>query len=321
VGEIAVTVQLVNADLLAALEEYLSRRHTLGFQLIEEERNARRFLEWLWDRGNTRASFTVAEATTWARGAGTFKNSYQGQRLSALKGFSRYCHALGMDVQVPTASALNTGKNRRTPHIYTQNEVDALITACQEVFTPVLVQATMANILALLAVSGMRIGEVLRLKPQDIHAPEFTVLVRANKHGPDRLIPVHPTTVDALAKYESSPYRRTVGPHPDGPLFVNTRGTACQRETVEDHFQRIRAAAKFTWEGTTPCLHDLRHTFATRQMIQAYSVDDGNPAARLSLLTTWLGHSDPSHTYWYIQAVPELLALAANRLNTKITME
>jgi integrase/recombinase XerD len=121
-----------------------------------------------------------------------------------------------------------------------------LIAACQEVFTPVLVQVTMANIIALLAVSGMRIGEVLRLKPQDIHARGFTVLVRANKHGPDRLIPRHPTTVDALAKYESSPYRRTEGPHPDGPLFVNTRGKACQRETVEDHFQRIRAAANIT---------------------------------------------------------------------------
>ncbi|GAA4026922.1 hypothetical protein GCM10023063_04880 [Arthrobacter methylotrophus] len=184
-------VQPLNADLLAALEEYLSRRHALGFQLIEEERNARGFLEWLWARGNTRAAFTAAEATIWARGAGTFKNSYQGQRLSAVKGFSRYCRALGMDVQVPTAGALNTGKYRRTPHIYTQNEVDALIAACQEVFTAVLVQATMANIVALLAVSGMRVGEVLRLKPQDIHASEFTVLVRANKHGPDRLIPLH----------------------------------------------------------------------------------------------------------------------------------
>lgn len=314
-------VQPVNADLLAALEEYLSRRHTLGFQLIEGERNIRRFLEWLCARGNTRASFTAAEATIWARGAGAFKNSYQGQRLSAVKGFSRYCHALGLEVQVPTGSALNIGKNRRTPHIYSQNEVDALIAACQGVFTSVLVQVTMANIIALLTVSGMRIGEVLRLKPQDIHAPEFTVLVRANKHGPDRLIPLHPTTVDALAKYESSPYRQSVGPRPDGPFFVNTRGTACQRGTVERHFQRIRAAASFTWEGNTPCLHDLRHTFATRQMIQAYSIDDGDPAARLSLLATWLGHSDPSHTYWYIQAVPELLALAANRLNTNITME
>ncbi|WP_314192305.1 tyrosine-type recombinase/integrase [uncultured Arthrobacter sp.] len=315
------TAHPVNAELVAALEDYLNRRHALGFQLIEEERHARRFLEWLWARGNMQAAFSATEATTWVRGAGNFKNSYQRQRLSAVRDLSRYCRALGMDAQVPAASALNTGKHRRTPHIYTQCEVDALIAACQEVFTPVLVRATMANIIALLAVSGMRVGEVLRLKPQDIQAPAATMLVRANKHGPDRLIPLHTTTVDALATYQCSPYRQAVRPHPDGPLFVNSKGMAYQRQTVEDHFQRLRAAANFTWEGTAPCLHDFRHTFATRQMIHAYTTDGGNPAARLSLLATWLGHSHPSHTYWYIQAVPELLALAANRMGTAITLE
>ncbi len=311
----------VNTNLAAALDGYLSRRHALGFQLIEEERVARRFLEWLWNRGNTQATFTAADVTVWARGTDHFKNSYQRQRLSSLRGFARYCLAMEMDVQVPTASALNTGKDRRIPHIYTQSEVDALIAACQDVFTPVLVQATMATIIALLAVSGMRVGEALRLKPQDIHAHEAAALIRANKNGPDRLIPLHPTTVDALAKYESSPHRQAVGPRPDGPIFINSKGTAYQRGTVEDHFQRIRAAADFTWDGTTPCLHDLRHTFATRQMIQAYTTEDANPAARLSLLATWLGHSDPAHTYWYVQAVPELLALAANRVNSNIPME
>lgn len=305
----------INADLLAVLEEYLARRHALGFQLIEEERGTRRFLEWLWDRGNTQTAFTATEVTVWARGTGDFKNSYQRQRLSAVRGFARYCLAVGMQVQVPTASSLNTGKDRRLPHIYTQDEVDALITACQDVSSSALVQATMAHIIALLAVTGMRIGEVLRLTRQDIDASEGTVLIRANKHGPDRIIPLHPTTVDALACYTNSPHRQAVGPQPDGSLFVNNKGAAYQRGSVESHFQRIRTAADFTWEGTTPCLHDLRHTFATRQMVQAYTTEDGNPAARLSLLATWLGHSEPAHTYWYVQAVPELLALAANRTN------
>lgn len=311
----------VNAGLGAALEEYLRVRHGLGFRLIEEERSARRFLEWLWGHGNRQAAFTATEATVWARGTGRFKNSYQRQRLSSVRGFARYCLALGLNVQVPTASALNTGKERRMPHIYTQEEFDALAAACQDVFTPVLVQTTMANIIILLAVSGMRVGEVLRLRPQDIHAADATALVLANKHGPDRLIPLHPTTVAALAKYESSPHRQAAGPQPDGPLFVSSKGTAYRRGTVEDHFQRIRTAADFTWEGTTPCLHDFRHTFATRQMIQAYTTAGGDPAARLRLLATWLGHCDPSHTYWYIQTVPELLALAANRMKTNITME
>lgn len=311
----------VNDGLRAALEDYLARRRALGAQLIEEERHARRFLGWLWTHGNTRAAFTTTEASIWARGTGNFKTSYQCQRLSSLRGIARYCYGIGLDVQVPAANALRAGRDRRRPHIYTQNEVDALIAACQHVFTSALVRTTMANLIALLAVSGMRIGEALRLRSQDLNARDATVLIRANKHGPDRLIPLHPTTVTALAAYEARPDRQAVNPQPDGPLFVTTRGTGYKRSSVEAHFQRLRAAAGLTAEEPSPCLHDLRHTFATRQMIRAYTTDRGDPAATLSLLATWLGHSDPSHTYWYIQAVPELLALAANRMNTTITRE
>lgn len=262
-GETAMNTYPANSVLLEALESYLGQRHALGFQLIEAERNTRRFLEWLWDQGNIRATFTAAEAIVWARGTGSYKNSYECLRLSAVRNFAHYCLALGLDVQVPAARALYPSKDRRVPHIYNQSEVDALIAACQNVFIPALVQDTMATIIALLAVSGMRVGEALRLRPQEIQCSDATVLIRANKHGPDRLIPLHPTTVNALAKYESSSHRQAVGPKPDGPLFVSTRGTAYLRGTVDDHFQRIRAAAGFTWEGTTPCLHDLRHSFAT----------------------------------------------------------
>lgn len=311
----------VNAELVAGLEDYLVRRRALGFGLVEEERHARRFLEWLWTHGTTGAAFTTAQAVTWARGEGQFKHSYQCQRLAAVRGMARYCHAIGLDVGVPAANALRASRDRRRPHIYTQDELDALITACQHVFTHALVQTTMAHIIALLAVTGMRIGEVLRLSPHDINPGEATVLVRANKHGPDRLVPIHPTTVEALAAYERNPDRLAAGPQPDGPLFVTVRGRAYQRETVEAHFQRIRQAAGLTWQGPAPCLHDLRHAFTTRQMIRAYTTPGTDPAATLSLLATWLGHSDPSHTYWYIQAVPELLALAADRMNPTITME
>lgn len=313
--------QLVNATLVAGLEDYLIRRRALGFGLVEEERHARRFLEWLWAHGSTGAAFTTAQALSWARGEGQFKNSYQGQRLAAVRGMARYCHAIGLDVGVPAANALRAGRDRQRPHIYTQDELDALITACHHVFTRALVQATMANIIAVLAVTGMRVGEVLRLSTRDINPGEGTVLVRANKNGPDRLVPIHPTTVEALARYEMSPERLAAGPQSDGPLFVTVRGGAYQRPTVESHFQRIRQGAGLSWHRPAPRLYDLRHTFATRQMIRAYTTDGADPAATLSLLAIWLGHSDPSHTYWYIHAVPELLALAATRMNPTITME
>ena len=128
------------------------------------------------------------------------KSSYQHQRLAAVRGLSRYCLAVGIDVGVPEPRDLRAGRDRRRPHIYAQHEIDALIAACDQVFTPALVGVTMANIIALLAVTGMRVGEALRLKVGDIHASDATVLIRANKHSPDRLIPIHPTTLDALAR-------------------------------------------------------------------------------------------------------------------------
>lgn len=310
------TTRSADGGLWTALEAYLAQRRALGYQLVEEERHARRFLEWLPISADMSTGFTVAQALSWAHGDGSLKNSYQCQRLSAIRGLARYCHAIGLEVQVPPAHALRTTRDRRPPHIYSQDEVDALIEACQLVFTHPLVQATMAAIIALLAVTGMRPGEALRLHTGDINAQDATMLIRANKHGPDRLIPIHPTTLDALAGYQAHPHRHAVAPPPEGPLFVTTRGVAYQRETVEDHFQRIRDAAGITGEGTPPCLVDLRHTFATRQMIRAYTTQAGNPAATLGLLATWLGHSDPSHTYWYVQAVPELLGLAAHRIDT-----
>ena len=310
------TTPTADVGLWPALEAYLAQRRALGFRLVEEERHAQRFLEWLLASTDTGTGFTVAQAVSWARGDGSLKNSYQRQRLSAIRGLARYCHAIGLDVQVPPANVLRTTKDRRRPHIYTQDEVDALIEACQHAFTHPLVRATMAAVIALLAVTGMRPGEALRVRPGDIDADAATLLIRANKHGPDRLIPLHHTTLDALAAYLSNPQRHAVAPPLEGPLFVTIWGKAYQRATVEDHFQRIRAATGISWEGAAPCLVDLRHTFATRQMIRAYTTDGGNPAATLGLLALWLGHSDPSHTYWYVQAVPELLALAAHRVDT-----
>lgn len=309
----------VNPDLQAALGDYLARRRALGHALVEEERLARRFLEWLWGAGHTGAGFTAADAVRWARGEeNTFARSYQGQRLGAVRGLARYCRAIGMDVDVPPGNALPTGRQRRRPHIYTQDEIDALMACCPHVFREPLVGATMTHIIGLLAVTGMRIGEALRLRVQDVDTNAGTVLIRANKHGPDRRVPLHPTTLAALADYRTSPDRRAAGPRPDGPLFVTVRGTGYQRNSVESHFGRVRDAAGLTWQGPTPSLHDLRHTFTTRAMIAAYTSHGTDPAVTLGLLATWLGHADPAHTYWYVEAVPELLALAASRaLTTK----
>lgn len=207
----------------------------------------------------TRARHSPRPRRSLGRREHELKGSYQRQRLAAVRGLARYCRAIGLDVEVPPANALRGGRDRRRPHIYTQDEVDALIASCRSVFTPQLVQATMAHIIALRAVTGMRIGEALRLGVPDIDAGGGTMLIRANKHGPDRLIPLHASTVAAMATYEANPARQATGPRPDGPIFVTVRGTGYKRETVEGHFHRLRDAADFTWDGPAPTLHDLRH--------------------------------------------------------------
>lgn len=114
------TARPVNPNLTAALEDYLARRRALGFGLIEEERHARRFLEWLWASGRPQAGFTASDVVTWARGDGGLAHSYQRQRLAAVRGLARHCHAIGLDVEVPAANALCGGRDRRRPHIYTR---------------------------------------------------------------------------------------------------------------------------------------------------------------------------------------------------------
>lgn len=309
------TTHQANIELVTALDDYLTKRRALGFELIMQEQHNRNFLQWLWSAGNTHASFTTAEVVAWVRGADDYKNSYQHQRLSAVRGFARYCQGLGMDVQVPNSRVLGVGKHRRMPYIYSQQEVDALIIACNDVLIHPLVQTTMAHLIGLLAVTGIRVGEALRLQSEDLDADAATLLIQANKQGSDRLIPLDPTTVEALTAYQADPHRQAVHPQANGPIFITIRGEAYRIVTIQNHFQRIRDAADFTWQGPAPWLSDLRHTFATRQMLRAYNTPGADPAATLSLLALWLGHSDPAHTYWYIEAVPELLSLAASKKN------
>lgn len=302
-----------NADLSQTLTDYLAQRRALGFALIEEERHARRFLEWLWDHGNADAAFTCTDAIEWARGQGGLAESYQRQRLQGVRGLARYARSVGMPVEVPPTTAIGGGIRRRAPHIYTQAETDELIGACPPTFAHPHVQATMAVIIGLLAATGMRIGEALRLRPDDIDDRRATLLVRASKHGPDHQIPIHPTTLDGLRAYQHGAHRLATRPGPEAPLIVTTRGSGYAPATIEAYFATLRTSAGWTWGGRAPRLHDFRHTFATTRMIDAYQDPCADPSATLALLATWLGHSSPSHTYWYIQAVPELLALAAQR--------
>lgn len=296
------------------LDEYLTMRRALGYDLDKLEHLAGQFCAWLAAAG--KETFTTADAVEWARQPADADPRWWGMRLGAVRTFAKYLHANGLDVQVPPAGILPAGPRRAAPFIYSQADLDALLDACDRVFTRPLLSATMRTTIGLLAATGMRIGEALRLATGDTDTAAGVLLIRASKRK-DRMVPVHPSTVEALIAYRDLPARNATHPAVGGPLLVSSRGTGYQRSTIEAHFTRLVTAAGLRPRGAArPRLHDLRHTFATAHMAAAYS-RGGDPQRTLTLLATWLGHSSTAHTYWYLSAAPELMALAATRLEQR----
>lgn len=307
-----------NTSLQTAVDDYLAQRRARGYQLKEAERHLYRFLEWLWREGNRSSSFTIQEILAWVHADKGAATEYKALKLGAVRGFSDYCQGIGIDAEVvPKQLALGTGF-RRLPHIYTQEEVDALISACPTVFhRHPFVAETMTTLIRLLCATGIRLSEALKIGASDIDTNANALLVKASKNGADHLIPIHPTTTEALVAYANHPERARLDLQVGDLLFISIRNRPHKPVNMQGNYAKLRDACGIPWEGFLPRLHDFRHTFATRQMIRAYTLEGGCPDNTLALLANWLGHTNPAHTYWYTQNIPELLALAVNRRDQK----
>lgn len=295
------------------LDVYLTQRRGLGFALKTTEYLLRQFCGWLETRGKS-DTFTIDDAVAWARDRPDAAPVWWSQRLTAVRPFAAWLNASDADIPVIPAALLPTGTTRRIPFIYSQEDLDRLLGACPAFFPNPRVAATMRTIIGLLVATGLRIGEALRLTIPNIDVAEHLLTVHGTKTPLDRLVPLDPTTTGTLVEYVNSPARLATGPSPSGPIFVNNRGGGFVVETIEQHFASLVDTLELTPVGQRrPRLQDLRHTFATRHMIAAYT-RGADPTRTLTLLSTWLGHTGPEHTYWYLSAVPELLAAAAGRL-------
>jgi len=190
-----------------------------------------------------------------------------------------------------------------------------LIDAAATLRYPLLV-ATYRTLLGLLAVSGLRVGEAIRLDTSDIDWKRGLLIVRDTKFGKTRLVPLHPTTIDALNDYLRRRGRLYPCPEPRTPaVFISAAGTRLIYNSVNFTFLKLARSAGLRARSPTcrPRAHDLRHTLAVRTVLDAYHTG-ADVHARLSALSTYLGHVNPSNTYWYLSAAPDLLALAGERL-------
>jgi integrase/recombinase XerD len=298
-------------DLHAAAGEYLAIRRALGFKLRGHDRLLAEFIAFLTDTGSPTVTTTAALA--WATRSPHLQSVRYAQRLSVVRGFAGYLHALDAAVEVPPLDLLSYRRQRRTPYLYAHAEVDALL-AATDLLRPPLRAATYRGVFGLLAVTGMRVGEVIALDDGDVDFHAGRVTIREAKFGKHRRLPVHATTVTALRDYAEA--RAQLCSRPRGPsFFVSTRGTRLIYHCVHTTFAQLLTRAGITASAgaSTPTIHGLRHSFAVATLRDWYRAGV-DVAARLPALSAYMGHAHPASTYWYLTAAPDLLALAAQRL-------
>jgi integrase/recombinase XerD len=294
------------------LDDYLQIRRALGFKLISEGKLLDSFVAYMDSAGAD--TVTVAQALRWATLPSSAKPVYHAKRLRAVRGFARYLHTVDPAHELLATDLLGAGGWRRpTPYIYTQDEIVALMTAAGRLKTR-LGSATMRTLIGLLAVTGMRVSEAIRLDRDDLDLEHARLIVRRSKFGKTRQLPLHPTTMTALREYLDT--RDAFKPNPQTTaLLIGTWGGRLHRDVVQHTFRLLRHRVGLSARpgSAPPRVHDIRHTFAVHTMLDTYR-SGGDPTACASALATYLGHGDPAASYWYLSAAPELLALAAQRL-------
>jgi integrase len=292
-------------------ERYLALRRAVGFKLLSEGQLLAEFVASADAAGQR--TITTQFALEWARRPTSGSRNYLSRRLRAVRSFARYLHALDPVCEIPPIELLPASKYRPAPYLYSDREILALMTASRGLRPPARA-AMLETLIGLLACTGLRIGEALRLDRDDFDPICGLLTVRDSKFGKSREVLLDRSAVRALIDYGE--IRDRLCPHPDTrSFFLTTRGTRPAHPTICQPFHKLRdqAGVRHSMPGKRPRVHDLRHSFAVKTLLGWYR-EGGDVAARMPLLSTYLGHVDPAATFWYLSAAPELLALAAERL-------
>ena len=299
------------SPLREALDGYLQLRRRLGFEMPQDGRLLEGFVAFLEQGGAER--ITTELALEWARlPAGAHPHCWR-QRLSVVRGFARHLATIDPDSEIPSTDLLPGHRPRIAPYIYTEQEIQALMTAAGRLRPP-LRAARHQTLIGLLAVTGMRPGEALGLDRHDVDLQHGTVHVRAGKQKKQREVPLHPSTVRALRGYAR--LRDAHFPTPSTPaFFIGARGRRVGREELNRTFMQLIGEVGLDGCGARarPRPHDLRHALAVHTLLDWFEAGE-NIDRRMPLLSAFLGHVDPASTFWYPEAVPELLELISRRL-------
>jgi integrase len=292
------------------LEDYLRLRRSLGHQMAEAAWLLPDFVTFMDECGQS--TVTVQAALAWLRlREGETVTTLSPRRITAVRGFARYLSGIDADTEIPPLGLVPYRQRWRPPFLYSDADITALVTAADAIEPP-LRAATYRTLLGLLAASGLRIGEAIGLDGDDIDWGQGVLRIRESKFGKSRLVPLHDSVMRVLREYDV--LRRETTPQPKDPaFFISRTRRRLIYAVVSPTFRQLVTAAGIGADAPhPPRLHDLRHSFAIQTLLRWYRSGD-NVQAKIPSLSTYLGHREPAHTYWYLSAAPELLALAAAR--------
>lgn len=302
--------------LLKAVRDYLAMRRSLGFKLVRHGAVLPDFVCYLEQKQSSR--ITTQLALEWATLNPKHTPWEWAARLSIVRGFARHWSATESSTEVPPSGLISVQPPRAKPYFYSDEEIRDLLKAAKgRSSKDPLRPWTYHCLLGLLAVTGLRLGEALNLRSDEMNWREGILTIRGAKFGKSRLVPLHPSTCEVLSDYAKRRDRR-FGTRPQSPFLVNKNGNRLDKGEVHRMFYSLSRQIGLRAENTRrgPRLHDFRHRFAVETLLRWYREGE-DPKRKMPVLSTYLGHAHVTDTYWYLTGTPELLGAASKRLEKR----
>ncbi len=295
------------------VDDYLRFRRALGYKLERSGLLLPQLVAYIEAAGAARVTSELA--ISWARLPRSAQPAQWAGRLAVARGFATYMQTIDPSTEVPPPGVFGARKRRPTPYLWSHSDISRLLEGARALRSP-LRAATHEALFGLLAVTGMRVGEVISLRREnvDLVAGVITIQEQHAKLGRSRLVPLHPSATDALRSYAEKRDRLCSRPRA-AAFFPTSLGTPLDHSGVRKVFVQITTALGLRTATVRPRMHDLRHSYAVHTLIRWQR--SGELAGHIGALSTYLGHVSPADTYWYLSATPELMELAADRLHAR----
>ena len=302
------------------LDEYLALRRSMGFDLSFDERVLRKFANFGDENGFDR--ITTPLFLDWKATYGGADDNTWSRRLGMVRRFAFWLAEHDDRTEVPSSQLVTGRYQRRVPYIYAPKQIADIVAEAGRLPSPYGLRAALwQTLFGLIAVTGMRVNEALSLDRQDVDLDRAVLTLSNTKNGRDRQLPVKKDTVAQLVHYAG--LRDRLVAQQASRFFIQEDGQHAKDCAARYNFAQVskniglRSPQAYNRHGHGPRIHDLRHTFAVHTIL-AWFRDGQDIEAEIYKLSTYLGHSEPKHTFWYIEAVPELMQLAAERAERRV---